>query len=1211
MKYSFQKICSLLLVFVLVVPQSSALDLKDIMGESDADSGEPLGAVVDIKEPVITEVVIQNRKEYDGAVVAVMGKNFGIIGKDDTSVVFPTVDGATQTVSNFNYISPVTLIFPLPQDFVGGSIYVKVAAGNTSGVTKSSKPFHFDFHPPEILFITGEDGVGPGKKVRVWGNYFDGIYYRRDGKSRRADIENGMLKGVKGAKANGELSYIDMTLPAATFQQDFWVERNCDEKGENCLKSNTVSLKKLFPPVLTDIRADYSSRVATVIGKNFPLDEEDFKLSFDGNNVKILSFRGDEGEVTFELPCSLPQKALVQVDFRDTKSNPILFEAKAAPALEEITINSSSEKGFYFEVSGRTDINISPSSACSDDSILRIGSKEYPIRKNERGYESFSVDIDAVPEEAEAVIIFKGIESNPFSFVKEEYIPQPYIYRMEGKFGFRPGTPFTLFGRNLGNMYLACDRGSTVMNGPDIVYEEIIKTFSHYDDDGDKVYDEACIPNRPTVEPTYIDAQFLPLEYGKESSISEKQISITVIDQGSNILTVPFGDPNIKIVQSPPLIRKIEYSEGHLPGDTFTIHGNEFGTQPKYNTLTIDGEEVKIESASRSGTKLTAKIPEGLSSPSKISVTRKTPNTQTSIEHELITSPYDKKEITFSFPENENASDVFMENVPEEFTSPEIAFLNTVSDLKVTHMKVDIHWKESEESEERRIKDMGAAPFDVFSLELDGEEIATGVARVESANKISVTFSNFILPLTEKEEPGILTLHTSILPFVTDEVSFSFFFSPQKSYAFAAKNMDNDKIVYKQLTRETTTSPTTVIYKEIDDMCVDTDEDNSNCLVYMENAGKNEEYQKKKAEQRAQELAVKKAEKEYPKLTHEEKKEAKTEALKVATQKRVEEKKATAAENLIEKKIQKERESLVKTADRIRKTLGTEKAKKVLAILEKQKNLRIAALEKEKEHVIEKQIDARRVVPFSQKKTSDSPFYLHLRKSRVDTDKDGLSDIEEELMGTNPNKADTDRDGYSDFLEVEFGFPPAERRAERVMKEVTTTGDASPITRLYLMGLFDGLFSDSYGSEYDATRMMFVVLLGRVFFSSDLPEVSESSYKDVSRVDWYLPYLVLAEKKGISLAGTDTLFRPMEAVTRGEACEMIVKAASLSTSSFVPEELVFHDTFSSENASAVAECVNKKLLLPTNADEGIFGVKDSLTRGEMARILYRTITSYK
>jgi len=42
----------------------------------------------------------------------------------------------------------------------------------------------------------------------------------------------------------------------------------------------------------------------------------------------------------------------------------------------------------------------------------------------------------------------------------------------------------------------------------------------------------------------------------------------------------------------------------------------------------------------------------------------------------------------------------------------------------------------------------------------------------------------------------------------------------------------------------------------------------------------------------------------------------------------------------------------------------------------------------------------------------------------IDSDADGLNNVEEALLGTNPNKADTDGDGYSDLSEALNGYSP-------------------------------------------------------------------------------------------------------------------------------------------------------------------------------------------
>jgi len=43
----------------------------------------------------------------------------------------------------------------------------------------------------------------------------------------------------------------------------------------------------------------------------------------------------------------------------------------------------------------------------------------------------------------------------------------------------------------------------------------------------------------------------------------------------------------------------------------------------------------------------------------------------------------------------------------------------------------------------------------------------------------------------------------------------------------------------------------------------------------------------------------------------------------------------------------------------------------------------------------------------------------------VDTDNDGLTDVEEALLGTNPNAADSDGDGYGDLAELNSLYDPA------------------------------------------------------------------------------------------------------------------------------------------------------------------------------------------
>lgn len=63
-----------------------------------------------------------------------------------------------------------------------------------------------------------------------------------------------------------------------------------------------------------------------------------------------------------------------------------------------------------------------------------------------------------------------------------------------------------------------------------------------------------------------------------------------------------------------------------------------------------------------------------------------------------------------------------------------------------------------------------------------------------------------------------------------------------------------------------------------------------------------------------------------------------------------------------------------------------------------------------------------------------------------DTDQDGLSNDEEKLYHTDPNKADTDGDGYSDGTEIKSGYDPLKPApGDRIMVDKDTSSHSSNI----------------------------------------------------------------------------------------------------------------------------------------------------------------------
>lgn len=82
----------------------------------------------------------------------------------------------------------------------------------------------------------------------------------------------------------------------------------------------------------------------------------------------------------------------------------------------------------------------------------------------------------------------------------------------------------------------------------------------------------------------------------------------------------------------------------------------------------------------------------------------------------------------------------------------------------------------------------------------------------------------------------------------------------------------------------------------------------------------------------------------------------------------------------------------------------------------------------------------------------EAPSVELLKHIAIDSDNDGIFDIRESLIGTNPDRTDSDKDGYGDLFEDHyraFGFNPIERNedgdndglTDRLERELGTDGD--------------------------------------------------------------------------------------------------------------------------------------------------------------------------
>lgn len=1193
---------------------SGGLTEEEIKGLVEPKEEEEEGATDEDKErsavdPVIESIVIQGNREIAGAKVNLTGKNL-LPTKGSVSVSFPG-----GSVSSFSYQSSTLLIFELPSNVTSGNVTVSTTGEN--GWKRTSDPYPFEFHPPEILFVTGKDGIGPGKTIQVWGNYLDGIFYRKDNRSKLADVKNGYLQGAD-ISADGNLSVIELKLPEKNYNKEFWVERNCDSQGNNCLKSNKISFENAIPPVLTELQIDYQNWEATIYGKNFPEESGDLSISFGDSSVSKKYYSQKEGKTRFSLPCPLPAQAVVEVSYKGINSNPLLFQVYDAPAIIDSVLSASpvSTGKSRLEVSVNDRLDLPSTDVCTTDSVLYVNSMAYSLRKYGGKYITDDIDTDDIPTSAEMYVVFRGVKSDTIPFSRSTHSLSPKIFRIESKYGFRPGTIFSIYGRNMGNEYNSCGVGETKINGVDVISEEIEKRRVGTNEDGEPIYENICHRNPPDVTPTVIEAQFKPLAYGSRSSFSEKTVSVSAAGKSSNSLVLPFGDVKnntVNIVRSAPEIRTIEYPAGHLPGSEIIIRGNEFGVQEKHNIITIGGKEVYPSSANSRGTELRVKIPKGVIS-GNVTVFRKTPDPQQSEPFEVVVSPHEEKQVLFAYEENGEPEDITVEGSEYSFSFPKISYINSSGSLEVNRFQMEIEWEDGDPEDDYSLRESKIAPFGVFTLQLGGGSVSQPTIANVSRNRILLDFLPFEMPLTTSESDS-LVLKTSVLPTVTDGSRFRLKFSPKNTSHFLALNTETGRGVLVR-PDETLVLPWITVKKTDDDRCIDTSSSNAHCDEYLNRQEQNLLFSQQKNQE--SEKDKKQVEKE---LSREEKVEQILSRLEREKERRVQEileKKQKQETEKVDEVIEKNESTRKEKAAFFLKKYGREKAEKILRILEKQDRIHAQKIGKSSEE-IKKQ---RELLDEKQKKQqlmkqvidSDLPLAKRLFTYRFDDDKDGLSNAEELIIGTDPEMLDTDRDGYSDFVEVEFGISPLKRSTEKVFSDISQAGShASAISRLSFFDVLPDFSEDSFRPDDAVTRSFFVAVLANIFVGTEWDDLRESPYGDVSKEDWFAPHLVAAKEMGVDLEILSDSFRPYDTLTRKEACAMVYP---LIRHKKYPKAEQFEDVFR-EFKDSIGACFYSGILQSVDdveqeseEDEELirnFGVDEYLTRAEMATMLYRMI----
>jgi hypothetical protein len=137
-------------------------------------------------------------------------------------------------------------------------------------------------------------------------------------------------------------------------------------------------------------------------------------------------------------------------------------------------------------------------------------------------------------------------------------------------------------------------------------------------------------------------------------------------------------------------------------------------------------------------------------------------------------------------------------------------------------------------------------------------------------------------------------------------------------------------------------------------------------------------------------------------------------------------------------------------------------------------------------------------------------------------------------------------------------------------------------------GYSDGSFKpDNTINRAEFTKLVINASKGRNITSSDC--YLSSTFSDVSKTDWFSPYICYAKQQGVLNGYPDGSFRPRQEITFPEAAKIV----SLAFGASVEKTDVWYE--------GPAKYLSQKNAIPTS----IHTLTQKLSRGEMAEVLWR------
>lgn len=198
----------------------------------------------------------------------------------------------------------------------------------------------------------------------------------------------------------------------------------------------------------------------------------------------------------------------------------------------------------------------------------------------------------------------------------------------------------------------------------------------------------------------------------------------------------------------------------------------------------------------------------------------------------------------------------------------------------------------------------------------------------------------------------------------------------------------------------------------------------------------------------------------------------------------------------------------------------------------------------EKEVVVNKNPSEAEKKTVAKKNPSEDAIIIpeHLQ---IDTDGDGLFDVEEKLIGSDINKIDTDDDGISDFDEVENATSPIIKGQKLLFLDLDEADWSKKyVSRLKLYGVIKE--NDYFYPNKPISRGEFLQLTVDAFTKEPLPNVVINPFVDVPMGHKYANQILFAKNKGAIKGYDDKTFRPDANLTRAEAVKILLALKNIS-----------------------------------------------------------------